>query len=123
MTLETIYYVGQTIAVVALIISLIFVGLQVRQNSQQTAQANKLARAENRREVISQYNSIYELFFTHPETLTFTRECFQDFENASPEAQVVFAHGMHQFINFLEQAVFLHNEDLLDDETFFGIDR
>ena len=33
MTLENIYYIGQTIAVVAVIASLIFVGLQVRQSA------------------------------------------------------------------------------------------
>jgi len=33
MSLEQIYYVGQTVAVVALVASLVFVGLQVRQNT------------------------------------------------------------------------------------------
>ncbi|NNE41455.1 MAG: hypothetical protein HKN14_11130 [Marinicaulis sp.] len=46
MTLENIYYIGQTIAVIALIISLIFVGIQVRQSKQQTEQANRLAKAQ-----------------------------------------------------------------------------
>lgn len=46
MTLESIYYVGQTVAVVALLASLVFVGLQVRHARQQTEQANKLARAD-----------------------------------------------------------------------------
>jgi hypothetical protein len=46
MTLESIYYIGQTVAVVALLASLVFVGLQVRHARHQTEQANKLARAE-----------------------------------------------------------------------------
>jgi len=46
MTLESIYYVGQTISVFALLASLVFVGIQVRHARQQTEQANKLARAE-----------------------------------------------------------------------------
>lgn len=33
MTLESIYYIGQTLAVVAILVSLIFVGIQIRQNT------------------------------------------------------------------------------------------
>jgi len=36
MTLESIYYIGQTVAVVAIMASLVFVGLQVRQNTKAT---------------------------------------------------------------------------------------
>lgn len=48
MALEAIYYIGQTISVIAILGSLIFVGIQVRQGRHQTEQANKLARAELR---------------------------------------------------------------------------
>jgi hypothetical protein len=46
MTLEEIYYVSQIVAVVAILASLIFVGIQVRQSVEQTKLANKLARAD-----------------------------------------------------------------------------
>lgn len=46
MTLESIYYVGQTISVIAILGSLVFVGIQVRHARLQTEQANTLARAE-----------------------------------------------------------------------------
>lgn len=36
MTLEEIYYIGQTVAVIAIVASLIFVGLQVRQSARTT---------------------------------------------------------------------------------------
>jgi len=36
MTLEAIYFIGQTVAAVALVISLIFVGIQIRQNTAQS---------------------------------------------------------------------------------------
>jgi hypothetical protein len=39
MTLEEIYYIGQTIAVVLILVSIIFVGLQVRQNTAATRAA------------------------------------------------------------------------------------
>ncbi|WP_339743428.1 hypothetical protein [uncultured Maricaulis sp.] len=44
--LESIYYIGQTISVVAILGSLVFVGLQVRHARLQSEQTNRLARAE-----------------------------------------------------------------------------
>ncbi|MEM9573345.1 MAG: hypothetical protein AAF996_17905 [Pseudomonadota bacterium] len=46
MTLESLYFVSQIAAAMAIIASLIFVGLQVRQSKQQTEQANRLAEAQ-----------------------------------------------------------------------------
>ena len=46
MTLEAIYYIGQTISVIAILASLVFVGIQVRHGRQQAENANTLARAE-----------------------------------------------------------------------------
>lgn len=39
MTLETIYYIGQTVAVIGILASLIFVGIQIRQNTEQSKAA------------------------------------------------------------------------------------
>jgi len=44
MTLESIYYIGQTIAVLAILISLIFVGIQMRDG-------NRLARAQMHQQI------------------------------------------------------------------------
>lgn len=46
MTLENIYYIGQTIAVVALIASLLFVGFQVRQNTKHARAQIQSARVD-----------------------------------------------------------------------------
>ena len=43
MTLESIYYIGQTIAVALLIISIVFVGLQIRQNTKATRASSAYA--------------------------------------------------------------------------------
>ena len=40
MDLETVYYIGQTLAVLALIVSLVFVGFQIRQNTRATQAAS-----------------------------------------------------------------------------------
>ncbi|MEL7546999.1 MAG: hypothetical protein AAGJ84_10135 [Pseudomonadota bacterium] len=46
MSLENIYYLSQVVAVLAILGSVIFVGIQVRQSKQQAEQANRLAEAE-----------------------------------------------------------------------------
>jgi len=46
MTLEAIYFISQIVAVIAILASLIFVGLQVRQSNRAAVQANKLAKAD-----------------------------------------------------------------------------
>ena len=45
MTLETLYYVTQIIAVIAVVASLVFVGVQVRQGAEQTKQNTRAIRA------------------------------------------------------------------------------
>lgn len=117
MTLETIYYIGQTIAVVAILASLIFVGMQVRQNTKQSEQANRLARAQNRRELVIHYKDSFKIASEKPEALAHIRECYQNYNNAPPEAQLTFAYFTHQFFIIAEQAVYLKMEGLLDDVT------
>ncbi|MEZ5892854.1 MAG: hypothetical protein R3C58_06875 [Parvularculaceae bacterium] len=46
MTLENIYYIGQTLAVVAVIASLLFVGFQVRQNTKHARAQIQSARVD-----------------------------------------------------------------------------
>lgn len=57
MTLETIYYIGQTVAVIAILISLIFVGMQMRDS-------NRLARAQMHQEIS---DSFINLVMTLPD--------------------------------------------------------
>ncbi|MGB0921833.1 MAG: hypothetical protein ACPG06_03370 [Alphaproteobacteria bacterium] len=58
MSLETIYYIGQTIAVVALVLSLGFVGVQIRQNTRAT-------RASSHHAVTDALNQINFIFATN----------------------------------------------------------
>ena len=51
MTLEEIYYIGQTVAVVALVVSLVFVGVQIRQNTRATRAASHNAVSDSLNEI------------------------------------------------------------------------
>lgn len=59
MTLEEIYYVGQTIAVVALFLSIIFVGYQIRHNT-------KAIKATSHHAVTDSFNQISSLLIGDP---------------------------------------------------------
>ena len=59
MTLEEIYYIGQTVAVVALLISILFVGYQIRQNT-------KAIRATSHHAITDSFNQINALIIGDP---------------------------------------------------------
>ena len=52
MSLETIYYVGQTVSVVAIIASLVFVGLQIRQNTHAQLSSSDMASNDGNRDLM-----------------------------------------------------------------------
>jgi hypothetical protein len=52
MSLETVYYVGQTVAVVTIIVSLVFVGLQIRQNTRAQLLSSDMASNDGNREIM-----------------------------------------------------------------------
>lgn len=65
MTLESIYYIGQTLAVAAILVSLIFVGVQVRQNSKSMRMAAYQAaqeRLDNVRQMIVENADVAEIY-------------------------------------------------------------
>lgn len=64
MTLENIYYVGQTIAVFAVLISLIVIGVQMRQ-------ANRLAKLETTRMIWADAMEILRMQSADPEKADF----------------------------------------------------
>lgn len=80
MDLETIYYIGQTVAVVAIILSLIFVGVQVRQN---TAQAKADAAEAAHRSFLDWYYS------QTPEMAAVFVKANEDFDGLSAEDRLV----------------------------------
>ena len=61
MTLESIYYISQIVAVVAILASLIFVGIQVRQGVAQTKLANKLARADMSERAMRAFGDVHRV--------------------------------------------------------------
>lgn len=59
MTLEQISDASQAIAAVAVVASLVFVSIQIRQNTEQSAQANRLAKAQVTAEIRNSFNDLF----------------------------------------------------------------
>ncbi|GLQ21739.1 hypothetical protein ACFFUB_09050 [Algimonas porphyrae] len=110
MTLETLYYSSQIIAVVAILASLIAIYFQQRQN-------HALARAEHEREALLRWETVYDVITRDPEALKSVRICLQDYEDATSQQQAWFGYFMHIFINITENVVFMQKDKLAHDES------
>lgn len=87
MSLENIYYIGQTIAVAAVLGSLIFVGVQVRLSTEQMKQSNNLARADMSERIISGYADSLREISSNRELAGAFRKVMFDHDELSPVEQ------------------------------------
>lgn len=94
MSLETIYYIGQTIAVLALIVSLFFVGIQIRQNTEQS----KAAAAD------AAHRSFLDWYYNQsPDTAMNFVKAQKAYDSFTAEERFLFfANGMPLLINLQE---------------------
>ncbi len=94
MTLETIYYLSQIMAVVAIVASLVFVGIQIRLSTQQ-AKADAADTAH--RAIQDWYQS------ATPEQVALNARAMRDFSSLSgEEQQLVYLFGMRMLMNLQE---------------------
>jgi len=114
--LEQIYYLSEMVSVVAVVVSLIYVGIQVRQNTQ----AVKNNTLQNISE--SQLN-VYGLLAAHGDLAEI---CFQSATGrGSDQGSEKFRYTawMHTAIRSLENAFYQHREGALDDRNWRALCR
>ncbi|MEM6901301.1 MAG: hypothetical protein AAF583_16220 [Pseudomonadota bacterium] len=95
MAWETIYYIGQTIAVVAIVLSLIFVGVQIRQN---TAQAKADATEATYRSFLDWYHN------QTPETAEIFARSSNEFDTFDAKERFLFFSNAMPFLMNLQEA-------------------
>ena len=102
MTLETLYYISQIIAVAAVLASLIFVGIQIRQNTEQAKrneEAIKAASAE------AAHRSFLDWYYTQtPETAAVFARAQEGFDSFSAEERYLFFATAMPFLMNLQEA-------------------
>jgi len=110
MDLEAIYYIGQTVAVVAILASLGAIWIQLRKD-------HALARADSQRELLQLNSGAFDRLADHPTCLESVQVCLIDFDSRSPRQQVEFHKYVHPHIQNAEIAVYLRQDNLINDSS------
>jgi hypothetical protein len=118
MTLEAVYFISQVVAAVALIGSLLFVGVQVRQNTQQAQQANRIAHAESLREMV-QGPEYWHPLFAVPGFAEEFRYCLNRYDTADPAVKTRFHGFMFSLWLHLDSMHRMQQRGLFDDDLSF----
>ncbi|MEM7730573.1 MAG: hypothetical protein AAF311_15120 [Pseudomonadota bacterium] len=114
MTLETIYYITQIIAVGLILASLIAIYIEQRKD-------HALARAEHQRELLANFKTLPEYLAEDRENLEAITACLQDFDGATPYQKAKFTYAAHLSVNSAEQALYMRNDKLISKAIFLGM--
>ena len=112
MTLESIYYIGQTVAVMAILVSLIFVGVQIRQNTREMKSAAAQAVHEN--------FSSFLVAAGSPEVSEVLTRAFIRFDEMEDAERWVFICHALCFFSSLQDAYEKWREGSLSDDLWVG---
>ena len=110
MTLVTVYYIGQTIAVGAILASLVAIYIQQRKD-------HAFAQAESQREILQQASQWFDQMLAHPSGLESVRRCLKSFRGATPREQAEFSQYMVRAVSLAEQATFMRKDKLIHDSS------
>ncbi len=111
MTLENIYYVGQTIAVVALLISILFVGYQIRQNT-------KAIRATSHHAITDSFNQLNTLLISDPKCVSVYRRGVAGLENLDDDERISFAYLNLAYQRIFETLFYQYKNGTMDEKLF-----
>ena len=114
LTLEGIYFIGQTIAAVAIVISLIYVGRQVKQNTEATQ--------------IGASQAFVQMFNTITNNIGSTASDIwlrgvRDFDGLNEHEKVRFSTSAAQLVRVFESAYYQWRRGALDNDIWSGFSR
>jgi hypothetical protein len=111
MTLENIYYIGQTIAVVALLISILFVGYQIHQNT-------KAIKATSHHAITDSFNQINALMITDRSSARLWRLGLSGMKKLDEDEQVSFSFMMLGYSRVFETLYYQYKNGTMDRKLF-----
>ncbi|PHS22624.1 MAG: hypothetical protein COA85_11120 [Robiginitomaculum sp.] len=117
MTLEEIYFIGQTVAVVAILASLVFVGLQVRQSNRAAVQANRLARADMSERTMRFFGDTMGELMRHPELAAAFRKVMFDDTKLTPVELTQILTFLNTTLNIHRTAFLSFSDGLIDERV------
>lgn len=112
MTLETIYYIGQTVAVIVIIATLVALLIQTRQT-------NKLAKIETSRTTGLTLIAEQQRLFGTPEDAAFMNKAMFSSERLSEDEKVRFGFSMALLFGLIETAQLTHQSGLFRDTYYY----
>ncbi|WP_339743422.1 hypothetical protein [uncultured Maricaulis sp.] len=118
MTLESIYYIGQTVSVIAILGSLVFVGIQVRHARLQTEQANTLARAEMSQSAGLKMLELLDSWYQTKESAEFMHRALRTDAPLSRAEKQRFGGRLVTLFSGIEVVAMLYREDLCDQSMY-----
>ncbi len=116
MTLEDFYFISQIVAALGIMLSLIFVGLQVRQNTRQ-------AKADAAQAVHDNFAKWYLSFSEHPHLSNIGIKGLAGLDNLTPEETMHFITSILAVISYTQSAFYKWREGDLDDELWRSWER
>ena len=114
LTLENVYFIGQTIAAIAVVISLVYVGLQVQQNTN----ATQMAAAQS---TVEMYNTFTSDLCSSSELSDLWRRGLRNFNDLKDTEKVRFSALAGQSMKVFESAHLQWNRGALDDDLWKGL--
>lgn len=114
--LEQIYYIGELISVVAVVTSLIYVGIQVRQNTQ----AVKNGTLQN---TIEHQLNVHGLIAAHGDLADVVFKAAAGTGSDTGPERFRYTAWMHTAIRSLENAYYQHRDGALDERNWHSLCR
>jgi hypothetical protein len=111
MTLEAIYYISQIVAVVGIFASLIFVGLQIRQNT-------KAIKATSHHAITDSFNAINNLVLSDPKVARIMRLTLAGSEEMDEDERVSANYMLLANFRIFETLYYQYKNGTLDKKLF-----
>jgi len=110
-TLEQMSYLAELIGVLLIVVSLIYLAIQVQQNTKAMA-------IQGLQDSVTLYLNTYANFTVDEISANNYRKGINDFDGMTRNEQAVFHSKVQILINSFFQVLSLRNKGMLDDETF-----
>jgi hypothetical protein len=110
-TLEQAYYIGELVSVAGVIVSLVYVGKQLQQNT-------KAVRSQTAQNLVDSMFNIHNLVSSSDQMPTLVLKGNISPETLSGDEEVRMTFWMHTIFRTLELAYYQHKDGLLDDKLW-----
>lgn len=115
MTLESIYYIGQTVAVIGILASILMVWRQLKQGQ-------KMERAAAQRDVLLRVAEWVRMVFRDGDSYDALVTGLQDYGSANALTQMSIDKYLSEYVFICESALNMHRNGFFSDGTWAGID-